>query len=91
MTSHERGSKELFDHFNHAGKAPYVHSVKDPDDKEDRIVFLLAEQDWQLEGSPGKGAPINIPMKAGKFKLTFRAHSRNLALVVIDPDPGRGE
>ena len=91
MATLARTSQELFDHFNKPGENPSIHSVPDTEDSVERKVYLWAEKDWRLEGNTEKGARVSIPMKAGKFMLTFPTGSRNLALVVIDPDPGPGE
>lgn len=55
-----------------------------------RSVHFEARQPWMLQGYDLQGTEIRLPMPAGEFSLAFPNRSVNLAVLVIDPDPGTG-
>lgn len=63
---------------------------------EHRAIHVIAEGDWTLTGKAtdpaknGKEREFLITLPAGEYSFDFPPASVNLALVVIDPDPGGG-
>jgi hypothetical protein len=69
---------------------PGVRGWTFSDPKAHRAIHLRADEAWELTGFDATGVMVRIPLPAGEFTLDFPMHSVNLAVAVIDPDPGGG-